>query len=260
MLKDFTKEKFDIFIQAGQSNSEGYGFGEVENPYKPREEVYYLTREFMIERAREQLTENKAQSNLGLPFVREYIENGMLKEGRKILILRAAVGGSGFVDKHWGMNDDLYLRMMDMIKTALELNPENRLVALLWHQGETDAQKGVSYETHYNNLKNLVSSVREVFSVKELPFIAGDFVHHWKNDNLDLANPIVDAIRAVCKDCQPSAFVESDGLLSNLQELGYNPLGWTDTIHFSRKAVYELGLRYFKTFAEISKKANNKAI
>ena len=78
MLKDFTKEAFDIFIQAGQSNSEGYGFGDIENPYKPCEQVYYLTNEFIIERAREQLTENKAQSNFGLPFVREYIEKGML--------------------------------------------------------------------------------------------------------------------------------------------------------------------------------------
>lgn len=252
MLKDFTKEAFDIFIQAGQSNSEGYGFGEVENPYKPCEEVYYLTREFMIERAREQLTENKAQSNFGLPFVREYIERGMLKEGRKILIIRAAAGGTGFIDKRWGMKDDLYLRMIEMIKTALELNPENRLVALLWHQGETDAQKGASYDTHYNNLKNLVLSVRETFGAHDLPFIAGDFVHHWKNENIELCEPIINAIKAVCAECTPSAFVESDGLCSNLEELGYNPLGWTDKIHFSRVAIYKLAKRYFDAFVKIN--------
>jgi len=253
MLKDFTKETFDILIQAGQSNSEGYGFGNIENPYNPDNNVYYLTPDFIIEHATERVTGNQIQSNFGLSFAQEYIDAGMLEENRKILILRAAVGGTSFTDHRWGMQDDLYLRMIEMIKTALELNPANRLVALLWHQGETDAQKRATYDMHYNNLKNLVCSVREIFDAKKLPFIAGDFVHHWKNNNLDLAVPVVDAIHAVCKECQPSAFVESDGLLSNLEELGYNPLGWTDTIHFSRKAIYELGKRYFNAFVEISK-------
>ena len=30
MLKDFTKEKFDIIITAGQSNAEGTGIGEAD--------------------------------------------------------------------------------------------------------------------------------------------------------------------------------------------------------------------------------------
>ena len=44
MLKDFTKEKFDIIIQAGQSNAEGYGFGPASEPYTPCDKVYYLKR------------------------------------------------------------------------------------------------------------------------------------------------------------------------------------------------------------------------
>ena len=34
MLKDFTKEKFDIIIQAGQSNAEGNGMGNVEKYFQ----------------------------------------------------------------------------------------------------------------------------------------------------------------------------------------------------------------------------------
>ena len=67
------------------------------------------------------------------------IESGKLKPGRKLLIIRAAIGGTGFSDERWGMTDDLYLRMIEMIKTALELNSKNKLAAFLWHQGETDA-------------------------------------------------------------------------------------------------------------------------
>ena len=42
MLKDFTKEKFDIIILSGQSNAEGNGMGNVEKAYTPTEEVWFM--------------------------------------------------------------------------------------------------------------------------------------------------------------------------------------------------------------------------
>ena len=44
------------------------------------------------------------------------------------------------------------------------------------------------------------------------------------------------------------AFVETDGLLSNWQELQRKPLGWVDQIHFSRRSLYELGRRYYEQY------------
>ena len=251
MLKDFTQEKFDIIIQAGQSNSEGYGFGDVEAPYEPNEQVWYMNNDFTISRAAEIVTGNEIQSTFVLSFAREYLNKGLLEEGRKLLILRCAVGGTGFLDNRWKMTDDLYLRMMEMTGTALELNKENRLVALLWHQGETDALLNASYEVHYNHLKGLLDSVRAEFDAEKIPFVAGDFVQQWKGQNIEVSTPVVKAIHDVCVDYAYGAFVETDGLLSNLQELHRNPLGWEDPIHFSRKAVYELGERYFAAYTDI---------
>ena len=251
MLKDFTQEKFDIIIQAGQSNSEGYGFGDVEAPYEPNEQVWYMNNDFTISRAAESVTGNEIQSTFVLSFAREYLNKGLLEEGRKLLILRCAVGGTGFLDNRWKMTDDLYLRMMEMTGTALELNKENRLVALLWHQGETDALLNASYEVHYNHLKGLLDSVRAEFDAEKIPFVAGDFVQQWKGQNIEVSTPVVKAIHDVCVDYAYGAFVETDGLLSNLQELHRNPLGWEDPIHFSRKAVYELGERYFAAYTDI---------
>ena len=34
MLHDFTQDKFDIIIQAGQSNSQGYGFGPTDDTWR----------------------------------------------------------------------------------------------------------------------------------------------------------------------------------------------------------------------------------
>jgi len=252
MLKDFSMDSFDIIIQAGQSNAEGYGFGPVEDPFRQDARVWYLNGDFTITPAAEIVNGNEIQSNFALSFAREYISNGHLAEGRKLLILRTAVGGTGFLENSWKLTDDLYLRMMEMTRTALALNAGNRLAALLWHQGETDAELNASYEVHYNHLMTLVKSVRDEFAVPELPFVAADFVHHWKNDHIAICTPVVDAIRAVCRDCGNGGFAETDGLLSNLQELARNPLGWEDPIHFSRRSIYELGKRYYRIFVQIA--------
>lgn len=255
MLKDFTKENFDIIIQAGQSNSEGYGFGPTDEPYQPSDRVWYLRPNMTISVAVEKVTGNGIQSSFGLSFAREYMNSGRLAEGRSILIIRAAVGGTGFLDNRWKLTDDLYLKMMDMIETALSLNPENRLVALLWHQGETDAMLGATYDGHYANLSALVKSVRDTFDQPSLPFIAGDFVPHWRDANAEIATPVSNAVRAVCQDLDHGGFVESDGLKSNLQGDFEHPLGWRhDAIHFSRASVYELGKRYYAKFCEIIEK------
>lgn len=251
MLKDFSKENYDIIIQAGQSNSEGFGFGKTDAPYEPNDRVWYMNGDFTISRAGEIVNQNEIQSTYALEFARLYMEKGYLEDKRKLLILRASVGGTGFSDHHWGKNDDLYLRMTDMIKTALSLNSENKLTALLWHQGESDAVFNADYDTHYRNLDTLISSVRKKFNVPNLPFIAGDFVHQWKNENLEICMPVVNAIRDICKDCGSGYFVETDGLLSNIQENNYSLLGKDDIIHFSRNALYKLGKRYFKAFDTI---------
>ena len=251
MLKDFTKEIFDVVIQAGQSNAAGYAFGPTDEPYVPDTRVWYMNENDTISLAVEHVKLNSIQSNFALSFAKKYIETGRLKEGRKILILRAAIGGTGFLDNRWKLTDDLYLHMREMIRTALVLNPENRLVALLWHQGETDANLRASFDVHYKHLNDLLQSVRSTFAMPALPFVAGDFIQHWKGENLERSAPVIDAIRAVCRDCGSGAFVETDGLTSNAQEHNERPMGKEDRIHFSRHAVYELGRRYFEKYIEI---------
>ena len=247
MLKDFSKEEFDIIIQAGQSNSEGCGQGDVENPYSPNENIWYLNNDFTISMAQERIWGNSVVGDYSLSFAREYSESGKLMSGRKVLIIRAAVGGTGFLDNRWKPNDDLCVRMMEMIKTALELNTGNKLVALLWHQGETDAVLNADFQTHYSNLSTLINNVRKTYKCETLPFIAGDFVHHWKLENMQICEPVIGAIKKVCSDIGNSMFVETTGLQSNDQRIGNQ-----DTIHFCREALYQLGIKYFTAFEELT--------
>lgn len=253
MLKDFTKEAFDVIIQAGQSNAEGCGLGPVDVPYQTTDKIWAMEQNGTIGIAAEQVCGNDVRSNFALSFADEYVKAGLLKAGRKVLILRTAVGGTGFLDNRWKPQDDLFIQMTDMIRTALALNVDNRLICLIWHQGETDAVYNASYDVHYENLFTLVKLTRETFRAPELPFIAADFVHQWRDDNAGICAPVLDAIRAVCRDCGNAAFVETDGLLSNRQQSEQD--GRTvidDTIHFSRRALYTLGKRYFDAYRAAS--------
>ena len=142
------------------------------------------------------------------------------------------------------MKDVLYLQMMEMTKTALELNPVNKLVALLWHQGENDVVNDVTYEYYYENLTKLINSVRETFG--EIPFIAGNFVlDDWMKDYPIGCVNVIKAQRDICAGIGKAAFVETDGLESNKIN------GNNDTVHFCREALNQLGIRYFNAYNSI---------
>ncbi|MDR2526193.1 MAG: sialate O-acetylesterase [Oscillospiraceae bacterium] len=252
MLKDFTKVPFDIIVQAGQSNARGTGFGTASRPWNPHAGVWYLDQDGSISQAAERVQENLICGDFSLSFARAYLEQGLLAPERQLLIVRAAVGGTGFLDHRWGLQDDLFLQLMDMTRTALALHPENRLVALLWHQGENDADGSArdglpTQASHYENLANLLREYRAKFG--EVPFVAGDFVPQWialRQPSRFLA-PVRAAMRQICADSPSAAFVESEGLSSN-DEAGIRA---GDTVHFCREALYTFGERYFAAWLKL---------
>jgi hypothetical protein len=248
MLKDFSKEVFDVVIQAGQSNAEGYGLGDAVTPFEPEERVWSMHGDFTVSLAREQVSGNNISGNFALSFAGEYIKSGRLAEGRKLLILLSAVGGTGFSDGRWGLGDDLFMRMLEMTRTALALNPRNRAIALLWHQGETDAINRMAGNVYQQNLSALVGAARNLFR-RDLPFVAGDFAQQWKSQNMELCEPVLSALREFCQKDRHAEFVETTGLQSNDERIGGG-----DTIHFCREALYQLGRRYFEAYAAITLK------
>ena len=255
---DFENEKLDILIQGGQSNAEGFGLGPVECEYVPCGEILYLVDDrtvevlpqgvrfvgdkgFSITEAGDHLGYEGICGDFSLSFAKEYVRSGRLRKDRKLLIIRTAVGGTGFVTAQWGLQDALYTRLVEMVDYALALNPENRVVGFLWHQGETDAIEGNTKETYKNQLVAMLNDVRMRYG--KSPFIAGDFVYEWKNHNIGIAAPIVETIRQVCEECEVAAFVETNDLPSNNQRIGNG-----DESHFCRESLRELGCRYFSAY------------
>lgn len=273
-IEDHSADAFDIILLAGQSNAEGTGRGEVEEEWIPDDDILQLNAprvgdciggnkwqwfvdfplDLRIKTAKPVLDDQESgdRDHLALHFAKLYKEKGLLKEGRKILIVNTPLGGTSFIDGHWEMDGRLYLRMMEMLKYAINLNSENRVVAMLWHQGESDAigglypEKGVTPPDVYRQkLKALFDSVRAMCGNEELPVITGDFVPLWKQRNAAKADLISDALEGVTADVN-GVFVHTDGLISNAEVMG----DWDD-IHFCRNAVHQLGGRYFDAYLEI---------
>ncbi len=268
MLNAFKQEKLDIIVLAGQSNSEGYGVGEVTEEYLPDERILWLNdcskprfekegevdvfridypAELSVTVAEEPIGAAGKVGKLAISFARAYLADGKLQEGRKLLILNAGVGGTGFRDNQWGLGRTLYQRLKDFTRVALGLNGENRLVAFLWHQGECDSFENAAwsaekkYAVHKKNLGEMLADFKQEFSCPNLPFIAGGFCDEWYLKNKEACDGVLQAIQEIC--ASHGAFVFTDGLLSNNQKTGNG-----DDIHFCRESLHILGKAYYDAF------------
>ena len=169
-----------------------------------------------------------------------------MEEDRKLLIIRAAVGGTMFVEKYgWGVGNILHEKMVEYTKYALELNPENRLVAFLWHQGEQETQKQDNSE-YCQQLIDMVKDVRKRLNAPMLPFISGNLVPEWNEKHAWKTTFIVESIKKATAEVGYSAFVESEGLPSNDYFLHNG-----DDVHFSKVGLQGLGLRYFEEYKKL---------
>ena len=253
---DFGKEKFDIILIAGQSNAEGSGYGPVEEEYLPDGVTYHMfgsktlvDKEWVLEfpiGIRIEEADSTKKDNFALSFAREYKRSGMLKDGRKLLVIDTGLGGTAFLNGYWKPEDPGYKRMRYMLDCALDMNPENRLVALLWHQGETDAANHATYGEHYANLTRLFTDMRKQAQNERLPIIAADFCNQWKSTHEDICAPVIKAIRDVIS-AVGGEFVETADLPSNHQDGTREG----DNIHFSRNSLHILGRRYFEAYSKI---------
>ena len=272
-LQDYAGTAFDVVIVAGQSNAEGCGLG-VKKPYVPNDKVLFLqsgysasvvkengaerldvsyTKPPRIEVAAMRTVNAEQIGELSLRFAERYVEGGVLSSGRKLLIIRAAVGGTGFAKKHWGPSDILFKKMLDLTDAALALNPQNRLAALLWHQGEHDAFEnpdmpaGKRRYSYYYNLKCLVRMVRDRYGRQSLPFITGSFCGEWERKNRAVCEPVLEAARVVCRELGHAYFADASDLKSNNEAVGNG-----DDIHFCADSLSVLGDRYFDAFQRIA--------
>ncbi|MEG2719965.1 MAG: sialate O-acetylesterase [Oscillospiraceae bacterium] len=239
---------FDIIVVAGQSNAYGYGRGFThfhksnkimmlyyDCIWSETEPLFPTTVHFNIAKPWENRT-----TSFSLYFAQEYIKND-LANGRKLLILNVAVGGTGFLEHRWGEGECLYETAIEFIEFALKQNSENRIVGFLWHQGETDVQNCAKEDFYFGKLKTLIAGFRQAAKNDNLPFITGDMTPQYKAET-PATTEIINANKRIEKEVPKVKFVSSDGLFGNKPP---------DHIHFSTKSNIEFGKRYYEAFKSI---------
>ena len=248
-------EKYDIFIQAGQSNADGYGHGPAECPNVPDERILYYTAgtpeacdyhpssectvQIAAERPKEGADPEDRLGDFSLSFAQKYVEAGLLAEDRKLVIVRTAVGGTGFLKHYWQVGDPLYDRMLQMTDEVLNSNPENRLMGLLWHQGEHDscAELIDSYEEKFLQFyHDLMADIGE-----NVPFLMGGVPMAEYSDDPDrryYAAILNKKLLAIAEKTPGIYFVSSKGLECN-----------PDFLHINAASQRMFGERYYKVFA-----------
>ncbi|KQY25417.1 hypothetical protein ASD16_08420 [Cellulomonas sp. Root485] len=115
-----------------------------------------------------------------LSFARAY----GAEHDREVVIVQAAVGGTGFAPAQgmtWdpelhGSVRNLYDEAVGQVRDALAEGDGNRLVAVLWVQGESDVGR-ISPEGYAAELDGLVARLRA--DVGPAPFVIGQMVPEW---------------------------------------------------------------------------------
>lgn len=268
---------FDVIILAGQSNAEGNGVKKDDKEFvsdkifQIADKNKIMTKvlddgkviidmvypvEMVFEQAHERVSDGKKFADFSETFAKKYIENGYLKEGRKVLIIKTAVGGTGFARKEWGVGSILYKRLCDMVDYGMSLNPDNRVVALLWHQGEHDCVENVNlnpeelYKFYSARFKEQTLKIRERYG-KDIPVMVGEFADSWAElpENKKNCDAVEKALNDVCEEIGNAGKASSKGLISNEQAFHNG-----DNLHFCADSVYELGERYFDIYEKLRRK------
>ncbi|EID6352386.1 sialate O-acetylesterase, partial [Salmonella enterica] len=101
-----------------------------------------------------------------------------------------AAGGATEASARWGVGKPLYQDLLSRTRAALDKNPKNRLLAVVWMQGEFD-MSSASYAQQPAQFAAMVKQFRTDmadhaaqmpdFKADSVPWICGDTTYYWKN-------------------------------------------------------------------------------
>lgn len=248
---------YDIIVVAGQSNAAGWGVGpDSLQPSRNDPKIFQWNWEpgANILAAQHPL-KTPAQTNpkkihgFALPFAREYSQmNFGPSSSRAALIVNGAVGGSSIAE--WDPQKALYQQLIQAVRAGLKYGDlDNKVIAILWHQGEADIKQALTtpqperYLKNYGiQLKTLVAAFRRDLAQEEkLPFIAGEMSRRWREPG-PLRQDFVKNLQRVIMATENAGLATSENLRGNTK----------DQIHFDGKSLETLGRRYFDIFQRLT--------
>ncbi len=122
----------------------------------------------------------------------------------------------------------------------------SHLVAILWHQGESDCRED-RYVCYLEKITAIMTALRRELNAQNVPLIVGGLGDFLKDriEHPNLVNyPFVnEALEKFAQITPYTAFASAKGLTAN-----------PDNLHFNSKSLQEFGLRYYDSFKVIEDK------
>lgn len=158
--------------------------------------------------------------------------------GRTVGLIPTAVGGTPLAswkrggEDVWAPGSHPYDDSVAMAKEAMKYG---KIVAVLWHQGETDASR--NNRNYKADLKEVICNFREDLNLNGVPFLLGELASFYKPEIM--ANvPFVDRAMYELAEELPAIRVVKT---KDLRHKG-------DNLHFDTESAHRLGERYFSAF------------
>ena len=177
-------------------------------------------------------------SCLAESFARAYYED---HGGASVGIIPCADGGTSL--DQWQPGSLLFDNAVNCARLAMRTS---NLVAILWHQGESDTGDNY-YPLYLEKITKIMSELRHLLGAEDVPLLVGGLGDFLKDR---VVRPhfvnyvhINDALKKFAKNTHRTAYVSAEGLTHK-----------GDTLHFNHASLMEFGLRYYKAFREIEDK------
>ena len=233
------REQFHLFLLVGQSNMAGRG---VVTPADrtPPPRVLMLNRAGEWVPATDPMHFDKPAAGVGLG--RTFgIEVSAATPGVTIGLIPCAVGGSPIESWVPGYfyNATQSHPWDDALRRARIALRAGTLKGILWHQGESDANRQFApqYEAR---LHDLIARLRTELQAPDVPFLAGQ-MGRFADAPWDEFKVAVDRVhRDLPAKVKGTAFVSAEGLAHK-----------GDKVHFDAEAYREFGRRYAQTYLQL---------
>ena len=225
------KDKFYIFLLAGQSNMAGRGFVQPSDTLSSLR-VLALNKEMDWMYAKEPLhyyEPSRTGLDCGLAFGKKLAS--VYADDITIGLVPCAIGGSSI--EHW-LYDSTYRNVKlysNFLKNANAAMQQGTIKGILWHQGESNA--GAGYKNYREKLETFFTKVRKDLNQPDLPVYVGQlatFLSRRTNPNADQINSDLTVLASSMKN----VYVVKTTDLSPLK----------DSIHFDSRSQRTMGERF----------------
>lgn len=171
-------------------------------------------------------------------FAKAYAED---HPGVDVGIIPCADGGTSL--DQWREGGLLFDNAVSCAELAMRTS---HLVAILWHQGESDCSEQL-YPLYKEKITAIMKALKEQLQAEDIPLIVGglgDYLAKRGEDSFKNYIYVNKALESYAESTPHTAFASAKGLSSK-----------SDLLHFNHESLMEFGIRYYKAFKTIEDKA-----